>query len=142
MSRVPQISDAEWEVMKVLWERGPLLAAQVVSALAGQKDWSPRTVKTLLTRLVKKGALEYEVTGRQYVYRARATRDACARKETRSFLSRVFDGAVAPALVQFLEVADLSSNEIQQLRDVLEAAPDRPAPQAHQRKKLRRKERP
>lgn len=140
MGGLPRISDAEWDVMKVLWERGALPAAEVVDALAGQKDWSPRTVKTLLNRLVRKGALEYEVSGRHYVYRARVAREACVRKETRSFLSRVFDGAAAPSLVRFIEAADLSSAELQQLRDLLEKAPDpsrRPSAAARKQAKER-----
>ena len=122
MPKVPQISDAEWEVMKVLWERGDLSAGQVVDAVADANRWSPRTVKTLLNRLVKKGALAFEVAGRHYVYRAAVGRDACVRKETRSFLSRVFDGAVAPAVVHFLEQSRLSPQEIEQLRQMLDDA--------------------
>jgi BlaI family penicillinase repressor len=121
MAMIPRISDAEWDVMKVLWERGAAPAADVVAALAGHKDWSPRTVKTLLNRLVRKGALEYEVNGRHYLYRARVARDACVRRETRSFLSRVFDGAAAPSLARFIEAADLSGAELRQLRDMLDA---------------------
>jgi len=120
--KVPQISDAEWEVMKVLWERGALSAGQVVDAVAEQNRWSPRTVKTLLNRLTKKGAVAFEVAGRHYVYRAAVGRDTCIRKETRSFLSRVFDGAVAPAVVHFLEQSRLSPQEIQQLRQMLDNA--------------------
>ena len=122
MPKVPQISDAEWEVMKVLWERGALSAGQVVDAVAEQNHWSPRTVKTLLNRLTRKGALAFEVIGRHYVYRAAVGRDACVRKETRSFLSRVFDGAVAPAVVHFLEQSRLSPQEIAQLRQMLDDA--------------------
>ena len=120
MAKVPQISDAEWEVMKALWEGGPLDAGQIVDAVAAPNKWNPRTVKTLLNRLVKKGALAFEVSGRHYVYRPKVAKDACIRRETRSFLSRVFDGAVAPALVHFIEQADLSPQEIRQLKQMLE----------------------
>src|SRR5689334_1356232 len=58
MSSFPQISDAEWDVMRIVWDNGPLTAGDVVRHLAGAKDWHPRTVKTLLSRLVKKGAVE------------------------------------------------------------------------------------
>src|SRR5690349_9229829 len=89
LAKTPQISDAEWEVMKVLWERGPLDAQQIVDAIAAPNNWNPRTVKTLLNRLVKKNALAFEVAGRHYVYRPKVAKDACVRRETRSFLSRV-----------------------------------------------------
>jgi BlaI family penicillinase repressor len=119
---VPQISDAEWEVMKVLWENGESTAGEIVQAVAAHNRWSPRTVKTLLNRLVKKGALGFEVNGRHYLYRARVGRDACVRQETRSFLSRVFDGAVAPAVVHFIEQSRLSPRELRQLRQLLDEA--------------------
>lgn len=122
MARLPQISDAEWEVMKVVWDRGELTAGQIVDAVASPNRWNPRTVKTLLNRLTKKGALAFEVAGRHYVYRARVARDACVRQETRSFLSRVFDGAVAPAMVHFLEQSRLSPDEIQRLKRLLDEA--------------------
>jgi len=120
MPAVPQISDAEWDVMKIVWEAGPLTAGQIVQKLDGQTNWHPRTIKTLLGRLVKKGAVAMTADGNRYLYRAKVTREACRRSETRSFLSRVFDGAVAPALVHFLEHAELSKDEIKELKDILE----------------------
>lgn len=119
---LPQISDAEWEVMKAVWDRGPagLTAGEVVQALEAERDWRPRTVKTLLGRLVKKGAVAFEDDGRRYLYRAKVTKEDCVRMESRSFLARVFDGAVAPALVHFLEHEKLTPDEIRQLRQTLE----------------------
>ena len=118
--KLPAISDAEWDVMKVVWDHGPLSSGDVVRRLADEKQWKPRTIKTLLNRLVKKGAVAMEPEGRRYLYRARVARDAVVRRETRSFLSRVFDGAAAPAIVHFLEQARLTPEEIRQLRETLE----------------------
>jgi BlaI family penicillinase repressor len=120
MAALPQISDSEWDVMKVVWEAGPATAGQIVQHLAGQTDWHPRTIKTLLSRLVKKGAVAMEQDGKRYLYRAKVTREACRRYEARSFLSRVFDGAVAPALVHFLKTSELSREEIEELKRILE----------------------
>lgn len=129
--RVPQISDAEWEVMKVVWDHGPLTAGDVVRRVAegpaGQpaQAWRPRTVKTLLARLVRKGAVAARAEGgtggepKRYLYRARVARDQVVRQESRSFLARVFDGSVAPALLHFLEDARLTPDEIDQLRRTL-----------------------
>src|SRR3954453_22745272 len=99
MPNLPQISDAEWDVMKVVWDHGPLTAGEVVRHLAAERRWSPRTVKTLLSRLVKKGAAEVRTeetdtgrgggSGRRFLYRARVSREACVRRESRLFLSRV-----------------------------------------------------
>jgi|SRR5690349_14858019 len=120
MAKIPQISDSEWEVMKAVWDGGPLSAGEVVQRVASDKNWKPRTIKTLLNRLVKKGAVAFEIEGRRYIYRARIARDAVVRRETRSFLSRVFDGAAAPAIVHFLEQGRLTPDEIRQLKETLD----------------------
>ena len=127
-------------MIKVLWDhkdaggsaglrpdpgtRGPasagLTAGEVVDAVAAGQAWAPRTIKTLLNRLVQKNAVEVTVDGRRYLYRARVARDAVVRRESRSFLSRVFGGAVAPAVVHLLEHSDLTPQEIEHLRQILE----------------------
>ena len=119
--RAPEISDAEWDVMKVVWDHGPLTSGEVVRRLADERDWKPRTVKTLLSRLVQKGAVAArgDEQGR-YLYSARVTRQALARREAKSFLARVFDGAVAPALVHFIREADLSPKELAELKKILD----------------------
>jgi BlaI family transcriptional regulator, penicillinase repressor len=117
----PNISDAEWDVIKVIWDAGDALTAgQIVAALEGQKHWRPRTIKTLLARLVKKGAVRCEIDQKRYVYRAALTRQQAARREARSFLSRVFDGALVPAVVTFLKESDLSPDDVQQLKQILD----------------------
>src|SRR5690349_10129957 len=100
MPKLPAISDAEWEVMQVLWERWPRTASEVVAALAGRRRWNPRTVGTFLNRLVRKGALAFDVAGKRYLYRPAISRDQCIHRESRSFLSRVFGGAQGAMLVQ------------------------------------------
>jgi BlaI family transcriptional regulator, penicillinase repressor len=120
MSATPQISDAEWEVMKVLWQQSPLTAGEVVEALSRSTHWRPRTIKTLLSRLVRKGAVRMSSEGRKHVYRPRVSQQACIRHESRSFLSRVFSGQAAPAIVHLLTHAKLSEQEIEQLKQVLD----------------------
>ena len=120
MPKLPQISDAEWDVIKVLWDRGEASAQDVTEALAVGRNWRPQTVKTLLNRLVKKGAVAYAEEGRRFIYRPKVSRDAVARAESRSFLSRVFDGAVTPALVHFLKLGNLSSADIEELKRTLD----------------------
>jgi BlaI family penicillinase repressor len=118
MGDLPRISQAEWEVMKVLWERAPLSASEVAAAL-GQRRWSHRTVKTLLGRLVAKGALDYQVQGKRYLYRPRVNREQCIRRESRSFLDRVFAGQPGAMLVHFVRHARLSPEEVRHLRRLL-----------------------
>ena len=119
--RLPEISDSEWDVMNVLWAAGtPLAANEVVDRLAGVRDWSPRTVKTLLNRLINKEALAYEPQGKRYLYRPRVSREQCVREETRSFLSRVFANAPGPMLLQFVAQARLTPEEIEALKRLLD----------------------
>src|ERR1041384_7678367 len=94
----PNISDAEWEVMRVIWDSGrkTMTAQEVVEALLPRKNWSVRTIKTLLNRLVKKNALGFEEEGKRYRYWPKVTQEQCVRSESRSFLERVFGGQAGP----------------------------------------------
>ena len=105
--------------MKVLWEQSPLSAQQIIDALEGQVDWNPRTIKTLLNRLIRKGALGFNRTGRFYLYYPCVDEKDLKRQETRSFVNRVFDGALKPMLAAFLEDGKLTSEELNALRKVL-----------------------
>ncbi len=113
------ISDAEWQVMNVVWDKQPLTAQEVIAELEHEADWAPPTVKTMLHRLVKKGILTYEAQGNRYVYRSRVRRTDCVRQASRSFLERVFGGESGPLLAHFLRASKLSPDEIAQLRRIL-----------------------
>ena len=115
------ISDAEWQVMRALWAApGPRTANDVVDAVAAANRWSPRTVKTLLNRLVKKGALRFEAKGKVYWYAPAVAQDDCVRTEARSFLARVFGGDSAAMLVHFVKHTRLSRAEIAELKRILD----------------------
>ena len=117
----PTISDAEWDVMQALWDAyGPLSANDVVDRVAGRRGWSPKTVKTLLNRLVKKAALGFEAEGNRYRYFPAVTRQACVRRESRSFLDRVFGGAAGPLLAHFVNEAPLTDDEVRALKELLD----------------------
>jgi BlaI family penicillinase repressor len=119
-AELPAISDAEWAVMRVVWERAPVTANEVVEVLGPRRDWKPKTVQTLLRRLVDKGAIGYEKRGREFVFRPLVDERACQAAESRSFLSRVFGGEVAPFLAAFVEREELSRAEIERLKRILE----------------------
>ena len=112
------ISTAEWDVMRVLWDESPLSAAAVIERL-DHRDWHPRTVKTLLARLVKKGALGYREEGRQYLYHPLVDRASCVRAESRSLVDRLADAAPA-LLVNLVDEVELSDDEIAELRALLD----------------------
>jgi BlaI family penicillinase repressor len=117
---LPRISDAEWVVMKVVWERVTLTTNQVVDALHDQTDWKPKTIHTLLSRLVRKGALGFEKKGREYLFRPLVTAEECEYEATRSFLGRFFGGELAPFLARFVEKEKLKPDEIEELKRILD----------------------
>ena len=118
-SRLPSISEAEWVVMKVVWELTTATANQVVAALEAKMAWKPKTVHTLLRRLVAKGALAYNKVGREFHYRSLVDAAHCTHAASRSFLERFFDGHLAPFLAGFLEREKLSPVEVEELRRIL-----------------------
>ena len=120
MKKIPRISESEWQVMKLLWAKNPSTANEVVEALSSTTTWKPKTIKTLLNRLVKKKAVGYEKKGREYHYYPLAAQADCVRTESRSFLRRVYGGAMKPMLAAFLENEDLSPEEIKDLKRILE----------------------
>lgn len=118
-NRPPRISEAEWVVMKVVWQLQTATSKQVVEALAGDADWKPKTIHTLLSRLVQKGALATEKPAREYLFRALVSEEECRLAASRSFIARVFDGQVAPFLACFLADQKLSRKEIEEIRSIL-----------------------
>ena len=115
----PNISNSEWDVMKVVWQQAPTTANKVCEALLPESDWKPRTVQTLLTRLNQKGILTYERDGREFVYTPLFSESECTHAAGRSFIDRVFDGQVAPFLNNFLEREELTDEEIAELKYLL-----------------------
>ncbi|WP_374355891.1 BlaI/MecI/CopY family transcriptional regulator [Thermomonas sp.] len=119
-----QISDAESVVMDVLWKRSPLSADEVVAALSGQREWQEATVKTLLNRLLKKGAIDAGKDGRRYLYVPVLQRQAWVQGQSESLLDRLFGGRVAPLVAHFSEQRKLSRKDIADLRKLLEELDD------------------
>lgn len=122
----PRISDAEWTVMRAIWSRGEASATEVVETLEGQTSWSPRTVRTLLGRLVKKGALGFREQGREYVYQPLIDERSTELEASRSFLDRVFDGKLAPFLATFVESGNYSADDIAELKRIVEESESNP----------------
>jgi BlaI family penicillinase repressor len=119
MKKLPKISAAEWEVLKVVWEQPALAAGEIADKLSSQKDWHPRTIKTLLARLVKKGVLDYKTAGNRYLYAPKVRKEDVIKQESQSFLDRVFDGVTAPMLAHFVKTAKMSPEDIRQLKQIL-----------------------
>lgn len=120
MKKTPDISEAEWKVMKVLWAKSPQPAYDVVAELSKTEEWHPNTIKTLLSRLHKKDALGVKRYKNLYLYHPLVSEDECVQAETKSFLDRVFDGSVKPLLVHFAEKQKLSKADLEELKRILD----------------------
>jgi BlaI family transcriptional regulator, penicillinase repressor len=118
----PQISESEAKVMDVLWRapEAPLSTEQIYDALLATEEWHISTVKTLLARLVKKGAIRAEADGRRFLYLPLVSRDAYVSAESRSFLKRMFDGKVAPLVSHFATQQKLTKRDLRELRRLLD----------------------
>lgn len=119
MKDMPKISAAEWEVMKLLWKESPLTSEKIINSLTEKMDWSTQTVKTFITRLLKKEAIDFEKVGRAYNYYPLISEDECIKAENQSFLQKVYDGAVGMLFTRFLEEETLSEEEIEELEQIL-----------------------
>jgi BlaI family penicillinase repressor len=119
MTQHIQISDAEWEIMKVLWQMPGLTANEVAERLVDARQWHLKTVRTLLDRLLKKGVLEAAIVDRLYRYTPVLSRDECTGQASETFLSKVFDGAFTPMVAHFLKSSPLSKKDRVELERIL-----------------------
>mgnify|MGYP000442278079 CR=1 FL=1 len=118
MKDMPKITEAEWAVMKVFWQKSPCTANEVVDAL-NNSGWNPKTIRTLIIRLQKKGALDFEKNGREHHYYPLVKEHECVRQEAQSLLARAGASALKPMLAAFLQDEKLSDKEIEELKDIL-----------------------
>ncbi len=119
MSKAPRISDSEWEVMKALWDHEPMTAVEVLERLP-HDQWKQKTVNTFLVRLEAKGVIASKRVGRANVYSSLLSESECRRFEGSQFLSKVFRGEVAPMMLHFIENEELSGEEIDELKRLLD----------------------
>lgn len=125
MDKTAAISEAESLVMEVLWEAGePVAAEQVASALVSAHDWQEATVKSLLNRLLNKGAITAQRDGRRYLYSAVLQREQWIGSESKSMLDRLFGGRVAPLVAHFGKHRALSKADIADLKKLIEELGD------------------
>ena len=125
MSDEINISDAEWIVMDAVWKRGTATAAEVIDDVAALRGWSHRTIRTLLARLVEKGALRAAEQGHRYAYSPAVTRQKCIRGESRTFLEKVFGGDVSSLLLHFAKESRMPPDKLERLKRILEEGPER-----------------
>ena len=115
-----RISDAEHAVMEALWEKSPLTAAEVCERVCDERGWSMPTVKTLLSRLVVKGAVATEPEGRRFLYRPLLERTTYVGGESRRLVDRLFGGRAAPLIAHLAETEVLSDEDIAEIERLLQ----------------------
>jgi BlaI family transcriptional regulator, penicillinase repressor len=121
MPDAPDISESEWSIMEVLWESSPKTASEVTKALRASTNWAENTVRTLLMRLVEKGALKTaENASGTRTFLPAVKREACVRAESESFMQRIFGGAAKPLLVHFAQNSKLTAEEVKELKKLLD----------------------
>ncbi|MYN25283.1 BlaI/MecI/CopY family transcriptional regulator [Duganella sp. CY42W] len=119
-----QISEAESQVMEVLWSGSPRTAEDVVAALSDQQAWQVATIKTLLNRLLKKGAVLAEKDGRRFLYSPLLTRDQWLVTESGSMVQRLFGGRIAPLVAHFGQHGKLSADDLEDLKRLVKELSD------------------
>lgn len=119
MANLPQISEAEYEVMKVIWKYAPISTNDITDRLTRTTTWSPKTIQTLIKRLVNKGVLSYEKQSRMFVYTPLVKESDYIGQESSSFLNRFYDGKITAMVSTYIDNDRLSESEIDTLRSLL-----------------------
>jgi predicted transcriptional regulator len=119
MRRPPQITDAEWDVMEVVWKSAPVTAQDVVEHFTENRSWTLSTVRTLLRRLEEKGAVAFRPDGKRYLYVPRVGRDECVNAEVESFSQRLFGGSLVPLIAHLVKSRGLTARDVEEIRNTL-----------------------
>ncbi|WP_322987031.1 BlaI/MecI/CopY family transcriptional regulator [Clostridium felsineum] len=119
------ISDSEWKVMKVIWSKPPMLASEIIERLSEETDWNPKTIHTLIRRLVTKGVLKAEKEKNYYSYYPLVSEEECVQAETKTFLEKCFEGSFNVMISNFIKGDKLSDKEIDELEKLLESKKSR-----------------
>lgn len=119
MKALPQISEAEYEVMKIVWKYAPISTNEITDRLVKTTTWSPKTIQTLIKRLVTKGALSYEKQSRVFVYTPLVDETEYIGQQSSTFLNRFYDGNITAMLSAYIDNDRLSESEIDELRSLL-----------------------
>lgn len=119
MDELPKISDAEWQVMKIVWKNHPISASEIIDDLKCDSTWSSKTIHTLISRLVKKEALGIDKSSSHYLYSPLVSEEECKIVETKSFLQKVYDGSINLLIANFIKEDKLTEDEIEELQRML-----------------------
>ncbi len=117
--KFPQISDSEYEIMKIIWANYPIKSQEIILQVDKENHWSEKTIKTLISRLLKKEAIKYTKDGKEYVYSPLLKESDYKHMETKSFLNRVYNGSLNAMVAHFITDEKVSQEELKELRELL-----------------------
>jgi BlaI family penicillinase repressor len=118
--KIPKISDAEWEVMKIIWINSEISSINIIKQLKDKFEWKPTTIKSMINRLLNKNAIGFNKFGYEYLYFPLISEDECIKFESKSFINRVFNGSTKSMLLSFAESEEICEKDITELRDILD----------------------
>ncbi|MBD7939166.1 MULTISPECIES: penicillinase repressor BlaI [Cytobacillus] len=121
---LPNISESEWAIMNVLWNHSPQTANDIIQSLQKHTDWKPKTIRTLLDRLVQKSVVAVDKSQKVYTFSPLYSQEECQKAETQSFIQRIYGGTLKSMLVHFIQDEKLSDKDIKELRTILDEKPD------------------
>ncbi|MBU3215314.1 BlaI/MecI/CopY family transcriptional regulator [Clostridium estertheticum] len=119
MYKMSKISNAEWEIMKIIWKNPGISSINIIKELKDKSEWKPATVKSLINRLLNKNIIGFNKLGYEYLYYPLVSEDECIKLESFSFVNRVFNGSIKSMLLTFAQSDELSQLDIKDLKDIL-----------------------
>lgn len=119
MHEIPKISNAEWEVMKIIWNHPEITSVNIIHELQDKVEWKPPTIKSLINRLLNKNIIGFKKSGNEYLYFSLVPEDECIKIESKSFIDKVFNGSIKSMLLTFVESKEISEADIEDLKNIL-----------------------
>lgn len=119
MCKIPKISNAEWEIMKIIWINSEISSINIIQELKNKFEWKPATVRSLINRLLNKNAIGFNKLGYEYLYFPLISENECIKSESHSFINRVFNGSIKSMLLTFAQSEEISETDIEDLKDIL-----------------------
>ncbi|WP_026895369.1 BlaI/MecI/CopY family transcriptional regulator [Clostridiisalibacter paucivorans] len=124
MEKSFKISDSEWDVMEVLWKESPQTSKEIISKIQQNSDWKPTTIKTLISRLVDKNIINYQKKGKAHYYYPTLKREECIRIKSNRFIKKFYKGGLKAMIANFVDMYELSDNDIDDLKKILDKKKD------------------
>lgn len=122
MSKIPSITDAEWEIMKIIWKKDNITANEIIEETGSKFNWKANTVKTLINRLLKKKAIDFNKNGKEYFYFSTVVEKDCINERNHFFLKKIYNGSLNSMVLNFVNADKLSDEEIEELKYLLSKA--------------------